>query len=113
MKHFTLIGLVGGAMLCVASIGFATNSEDHAPKTNSGTTITMDEAIKAATAHFPGKVKESELEEEDGKSMYEISIVNEAGVSQEIEVDAHSGTILNSEQEEHEEKNSEKESEQS
>jgi len=113
MKHLTLIGLLGGAMLCVVSVGFATNSEDHAPKTNPTTTITMDEAIKAATAHFPGKVKETELEDEDGQSIYEISIVNEAGVSQEIEVDAHSGTILNSEQEEHEENHSEKETEKS
>lgn len=113
MKHVTLIGLLGGAMLCVASVGFATNAEDHVQKTNPGTMITMDEAIKAATAHFPGKVKETELEDEDGQSIYEISIVNEAGVSQEIEVDAHSGTILNSEQEEHEENHSEKVTEKS
>ncbi|MDH5562130.1 MAG: PepSY domain-containing protein [Nitrospirota bacterium] len=113
MKHVTLIGFLGGAMFCVASIGFATNSEDHPQKTPPGTTITMEEAIKTATAHFPGNVKEAELEEEDGKSMYEISIVNEAGVSQEIEVDGNSGTILKSEQDEHEENHSKKETEKS
>jgi len=113
MKHFTLIGILGGAMLSVASIGLATNSGGHDLKTHSDTTLTMEEAIKTATTHFPGNVKKAELEQEDGRSMYEISIVNEAGVSQEVEVDAHSGNILNSEQEEHEENHSEKETEKS
>jgi len=78
MKYVTLIGLFSGAMLCVASVGFAIDFEDHAQKAKRVTPLTMDEATKVAILHFHGKVRESELEDEHGQSLYEMAIVNEA-----------------------------------
>jgi uncharacterized membrane protein YkoI len=80
------------------------------------TSVTMEEAIKTATAQFPGKVLEAELENEDGKAVYEVEIVNASGETREFEIDAQSGKILSSEQEdqdEHEKGASDKDSQKS
>ena len=79
VKYVALIGLFSGAMLCVASVGFAIDFEDHAQKANQVTPLTIGEVMKVAILPFPGKVTKNELEDEHGQSMYEIAIVNEAG----------------------------------
>ncbi|MDH5587523.1 MAG: hypothetical protein OEZ05_12935 [Nitrospirota bacterium] len=78
MKSVTLIGLFSSPMLCVASVGFAKDFEDHAQKANQVAPLTVDEVIKIAMLHFPRKVTKSELEDERGQSLHEMSFVNEA-----------------------------------
>lgn len=57
------------------------------------TGIDMQQAIDIALEHFPGVVEEAELDEEDGRLIYEIEI--EAGDEEaEFEIDAHTGEIL-------------------
>lgn len=70
---------------------------------NLPTSVTMEEAIKIATTQFPGKVLEAELENEEGKAIYEVEVINGSGETREFEIDAQSGKILSSEQENQEE----------
>ena len=56
--------------------------------------ITVEEAIKSATEFLRWHAVEVELEEEDGKAVYEIELVNNLGDTREIEVDALSGKVL-------------------
>jgi uncharacterized membrane protein YkoI len=56
--------------------------------------ITVEEAIKSATEFLRWHVVEIELEEEDGKAVYEIKLVNNLGDAQEVEIDALSGKVL-------------------
>lgn len=61
--------------------------------------VTMEEAIQTAKTKFPGRVMEAELESEDGALVYEVEIVSASGETQEIEIDAQSGKILDSDSE--------------
>jgi uncharacterized membrane protein YkoI len=56
--------------------------------------ITVEEAIKSATEFLRWHAVEIELEEEDGKAVYEIKLVNNLGDDQEVEIDALSGKVL-------------------
>jgi hypothetical protein len=56
--------------------------------------ITMEQAIKAAIEKVPGKVTEAELEEEDGKSVFEITVVGDDGKEFELEADAATGVVM-------------------
>ena len=56
--------------------------------------ITVEEAIKSATEFLRWHAVEIELEEEDGKAVYEIKLVNNLGDEQEVEIDALSGKVL-------------------
>jgi len=64
--------------------------------------ITVEEAIKTATEFFRWHVIEIELEEEDDKAVYEIELVNNIGDTQEIQVDALSGKVVEPEPQEQE-----------
>ena len=55
--------------------------------------ITMKEARATALKEAPGKVKESELEREDGKVIYSFDIQTKEGIK-EIQVDAVTGKVL-------------------
>ena len=57
----------------------------------------MEEAIQSATEFLRWHAVEVELEEEDGKAVYEIKLVNNLGDDQEVEIDALSGTVLEAE----------------
>ena len=57
------------------------------------TVIDVNEAINIALAKFPGTVDEVELEEEDGRLIYEIEI-EANGEEAEFEIDAYTGEII-------------------
>jgi Predicted membrane protein len=55
--------------------------------------ITMKEARAAALKEVPGKIKEAELEREDGKLIYSFDISTKEGIK-EVQIDALTGTVL-------------------
>lgn len=59
-----------------------------------GANITMVEAVEKALTNVKGKAVEAELEKEDDKTVFEITVVDEAGNTQEVYVDAGSGNVL-------------------
>lgn len=118
MKRLHTFSLLGASALLLTSVGLAL-SDDGKEKNdvaNLSTAVTMEEAINTATTQFPGKVLEAELENEEGKAIYEVEIVNAAGETREFEIDAQSGKILSSELEDrdgHEKSGTDKDSEKS
>ena len=64
------------------------------PSKSSLPKVTMEEALKTALKHVPGRVVEAELEEEDEATFYEIEIIDSDGMVREILVDANSGQII-------------------
>ncbi len=118
MKRVHTFSLLGASALLLTSVGLAMSEDGREKVTVASlpTSVTMEEAIKTATTQFPGKVLEAELESEDGKVIYEVEIVNDAGEIREFEIDAQSGKILSSEledQDAHEKDASHKDSEKS
>ncbi len=57
--------------------------------------FTSDEAINIALEVQAGTVVEAELDEFEGRAVYDIEIVNEAGEEIEFKVDVETGEILN------------------
>ena len=94
--------LVGGVLLMG---GLAMSAEDtHGSKDSLLTAkLSMADAIATAKGQFPGQVLEAELENEEGKAVYEIEIASATGAVTEITVDAQSGELLGSEVENQEE----------
>ncbi len=61
---------------------------------DSGEILSLEIILKNVRQQFPGKVLEVELEKEDGQIVYEIEILNDNGVITEIYVDAKTGKLL-------------------
>lgn len=57
------------------------------------TVITVDKAVAIAQKEFPGTVKEVELDEDDGRLIYEIEI-KANGEEADFEIDAMTGEII-------------------
>lgn len=56
--------------------------------------ITMDEAIKTAVAAVPGKAVEAQLGKEEGRTVYEIDIIDTNNKERTVYVDAQNGRML-------------------
>ena len=65
--------------------------------------LSMEEAIAKAKTQVPGQVLEAELENEPGKTVYEIEIASKTGPVMEIKIDAQSGELLSSDIEDQDE----------
>ncbi|MFC4556760.1 PepSY domain-containing protein [Virgibacillus kekensis] len=62
-------------------------------KTDKKTIIGMREAETIALKNFSGTIVEKELEEDDGRQVYQVEIVN-GNRQAEIEIDAYTGEVL-------------------
>lgn len=57
--------------------------------------VTKEQSIALANKQFPnGTVKKVQIESENGKSVYNITITDAKGTEQEVNVDIASGTII-------------------
>ena len=80
-------------LLAVASCGSTQGSQTSPPP---NVPISIDAARQTALARVAGQVQEEELEEEDGRWVYEFDIKPSDAASpvQEVVVDANSGQII-------------------
>jgi uncharacterized membrane protein YkoI len=87
-KKLLAITLLLGLMASPAWALFETNKE-----LISTAKITMEEAVRAAAKAVPGgKVVEAELGKEDGRTVYEIEVIDANKKTQKVYVDAQTGT---------------------
>jgi len=89
---------------CVAlMVGTAMAKEDHLEAhrlMEEGSILPLEAILEHVRLHQPGHILEVELEKEEKRYIYEIELLDDAGVVWELEVDATSGELLKSEQEE-------------
>jgi uncharacterized membrane protein YkoI len=90
-----LFGLMiaGASAFAIAS---QDNNEQPAQLINEAA-LTVDQAMSIALAEVPGKVTETEIEKEDGKLVWEISVLDNQNQTFELEIDANSGEVLEKE----------------
>lgn len=86
MKKLFAAILVSGMLASPAWALFETNKE-----LVSTAKITLEEAIHHALKSVPGKAVEAEIGKEDGRTVYEIEIVDVNNKTQKVYVDAQSG----------------------
>lgn len=88
MKKLLAITLLSGLIASPAWALFETNKE-----LISTAKITMEEAVRAASKAVPGgKVVQAELGKEDGRTVYEIEVIDANKKTQKVYVDAQTGT---------------------
>lgn len=69
------------------------DSSNSESKEKKKTVISVDKAIEIALEQFSGEIAEMELDEDDGRLIYEIEMEN-GDDEAEIEVDAYTGELL-------------------
>jgi uncharacterized membrane protein YkoI len=89
MKKVIMAACVAVSLTAFAGLALADKEHKSLPKT----AVSIEQAIKAVTDKYPGRVVEAELEAEDGKVEYEITVVSTSGESREYTVDAQSGQV--------------------
>ena len=88
MKKLLAITLLSGLIASPAWALFETNKE-----LISTAKITMEEAVRAASKAVPGgKVVQAELGKEDGRTVYDIEVIDANKKTQKVYVDAQTGT---------------------
>jgi len=56
--------------------------------------IPMDQAVKQATTEVPGKAVEAQLGKEDGRTVYEIDIIDSSNKERTVYIDAQTGKTM-------------------
>lgn len=93
MKKLLVPGLMAIAFTLSVNPAWAIFGEDKAELLQ-GTKITLVEAVQAALTNVTGKAINAELEKENGKTVFEVKVIDETGTTREIYVDAQTGTVL-------------------
>jgi len=57
-------------------------------------TVSMDQAVKMAEQHFHARVVKAETEHPNGRAVYVLRLLNDAGRVWTVRVDASSGTLM-------------------
>lgn len=94
-----LAALATVVLFASTGAGFAAENQDEAKKLkDSGKILPLEQLLQQARRDRPGRVVETELENKSGRYIYEIKIVDEKGVVQELEYDAQNGERLKEKQ---------------
>ena len=86
MKKMIAIALLSGLMASPAWALFENNKQLAATAT-----VTLEDAIRHALKAVPGKAVEAEIGKEDGRTVYEVEIIDSNNKTQKVYVDAQSG----------------------
>ncbi|WNM62682.1 PepSY domain-containing protein [Candidatus Nitrospira neomarina] len=93
MKNRLILNVMMATCLLPVSSALALFDEDPAELLK-GTQITLVEAVEKAMTTVKGKAVDVELEKEQGKTVFEVKIVDENEKTREVYVDAHSGEVV-------------------
>ncbi len=85
-----LIFMMFGEGTCLAA-----NDHDRAKQLKeAGDILPLEEIIEKAGREYPGRVLETEIEENNDQIIYELEILDEKGIVWELKFDARSGKLL-------------------
>lgn len=86
-----------GILMVAATAVPAVADDDHVNARKlreSGEIMPLEKIIERARAAKPGEVLETELDRENGRYVYEVEIVDDAGQVWEIKLDAKTGKLM-------------------
>lgn len=86
MKKVMAIAVMSVLMTSPAWALFESNKELVATAS-----VTLEDAVKHALKAVPGKAVEAEIGKEDGRTVYEVEIIDSSNKTQKVYVDAQSG----------------------
>ena len=91
-----ITALLGVLLLAAAGVAAAAD-DDHITARKlreSGQIMPLEKIVERARSEKPGEVLETELDRDNGRYVYEVEIVDEAGQVWEIELDAATGALI-------------------
>ena len=96
-SNYSIICVLLVALMILSPIHVATADDDYIEARrllDSGEILPLELILENVRPIFPGKVLEIELEKEDKQIVYEIEILGDNGVIKEIYIDAKTGKLL-------------------
>lgn len=95
MTHILLVAFV---LLVPVQVAWA-DDDDHIEARrllDAGEILPLESILKKVRERFPGKILEVKLERENDEIAYEVELLGDDGVVREIYIDAKTGNILSS-----------------
>ena len=87
-------------VIVVPMIALADDDHEQARQLKElGHILPLEKILKAAQAEHPGRVIEVELDDDDGRYVYEIELLDEHGEVWELYFDASTGKLIKRERE--------------
>jgi uncharacterized membrane protein YkoI len=99
MRKTAVLGLAG-LVLAAAAVPGRADDDDHErarAALERGEALPLRAVLDRAVADVPGRLLEVELEEEDGRLVYEVELLAEGGRVVELVYDARTGALLEAE----------------
>jgi len=102
MNLVRLMAVTGALLACSpagawaasdARPGDSSRAAPPAPMVLAAASLSMDEAVKMAEQRFHARVVRAETHVENGRTVYELRLLNEAGRVWTVRVDAASGAL--------------------
>jgi uncharacterized membrane protein YkoI len=96
LRH--LVSLLAGAFLA-STLQLAPASEDETPADvkqlqQSGEIMSQEDLLKRVHSQFRGKVVDIRLERKGRRSIYDVNLIADNGIKQELQFDARTGELL-------------------
>lgn len=96
VAHLSRLLLVSALAFSAEVLGDHLDHDSVKRLRDEGRILPMSEVMQRAALIQPGQLLEAELEQEDGRYVYEIRILDPAGRVHELELDAASGVLIES-----------------
>ena len=96
MAGLAMLVLAAGTMMVADS---AFGEEHDKLERAAAAKVTIDEAIKTASAKLAGKIIEAELEKKHNKLVWEVEVVTAENKVMEVHIDAETGAVIDVEEE--------------
>jgi len=104
----TACGAAADEVETISAPGGGADADDRTPTVSTSTTdgdgavavpegVTAERAQEIALGVVPGRVTEIELDDEDGRTVWEIDVAGEDGWEYDIDVDATTGEVVKQE----------------
>lgn len=97
-----LLLLLGSAMACAVALAPLAHADDDDKRIRrlqrSGEVLSLDQIFNRARAVKQGRILDADLDEDDGRLVYEIELLDASGRVWEMKLDAKTGRLIELEQ---------------
>lgn len=96
MDFYRRVSLLAGALVLACAVAVGAD-DDHArarAAREAGQIVSLQTILDRVQAEFNGSLLEVELEDEDGRWVYEVKLLTPAGAIVKLEYDAREGRLL-------------------
>lgn len=95
MRILRKSGLAMVVVICTTAMAVADDADRVRQLRSTESIMPLATIVKMVEARYPGKLLDVELEEENGKVVYEIEFLGDDHQVHQLEIDARSGIIDN------------------